>query len=470
MRPSLRLPIRTRLALIYTGLLAAALVVFGAGVFLVLQAQLLASFDTSLVANAEHAAGAFAQDIGADGRLHPTARLLEQFVSTGGRVEILDPSGNLIMDSAPREPALPIPPGDLTATDHSNPAIHSATEAGASLRYVVHPILSASRGIVGYVVWAAPTGPTDNLLRTVALAILLGGTLVTVIAFGFGWWLARRALAPVADLTETARAISLSGDFGGRVQASGSADDEVGELAVAFNEMLGALESNHKALQRFLGDASHQLRTPLTTVRTSLELLDRRQLPADERQALLDDARSETERMARLVADLLALARAESGARLDAAPVQLDEVLLEAVRQAAAAAPHVRMDVESIEAAVVQGDRDRLKELFLIVLENAGRYTPAGGIVSASLRLMGSLVRVEVADNGVGIPEEERERVFERLYRGAEARRLRPSGTGLGLSIASWIAQAHGGRIFIVARESPGTTIAIELPGSGAPA
>lgn len=461
-----RLPIRTRLALIYTGLLVAALAVFGTGTFLVLRMQLQASLDAGLMANAHHAAGAFAQDIGADGQVHPTPRLLDQFAATGGRVEILDSSGKLVLDSAPAGTApLPIPAADITPGIHPQD-VHSAIAGGESYRLVVEPISGQGQGVAGYVVWAASTRDMDELLRTVALVLVLGGLLLTALAFAAGWRLARRALAPIADVTDTARAISLSGDFGARVEGAGSGGDEVSELAVAFNEMLVALEGNHQALQRFLGDASHELRTPLTTLRASLDLVARPALPPEEREALVADARAETERMARLVSDLLSLARAESGARLEVAPVELDAVLLEAVRQAGPAAPHVRMEVGDIEPVVVQGDRDRLKELLLIVLDNAGRYTPKGGTVSASLRLQDNAVLVEVADTGVGIPESERPHVFDRLYRGSAARSMRPSGTGLGLAIARWIVDAHAGSIAVAPGRPSGTVVSIRLPAS----
>jgi two-component system OmpR family sensor kinase len=462
-----RLPIRTRLALIYTGLLVAALAIFGTGTFLVLREQLQSSFNTSLMANAEHAAGAFAQDVGPDGNLHPTARLLNQFASTGGRVQILDQAGKLILDSAPAGTVpLPVPSIDTSPGTHSQDA-HAVTAGGESFRLVVEPIAVPGQSVAGYVVWAASTRDADDLLRTVALVLVLGGLLLTALAFGFGSLLARRALAPVSDVTDTARAISLSGDFGARVESVGVGGDEVSELAVAFNEMLAALEENHQALQRFLGDASHELRTPLTTLRASLELAARPALPAGEREALLADARSETERMAGLVGDLLALARAESGARLEFGPVELDAVLLEAVRQAGPAAPHVRMEVDSIEPVVVQGDRDRLKELLLIVFDNAGRYTPAGGTVTASLRLEDPNARIDVSDTGIGIPEGDRSHVFERLYRGSGARSLRPSGTGLGLAIAKWIVEAHAGSITVSPRQAGGTVVSITLPAPG---
>ena len=316
---------------------------------------------------------------------------------------------------------------------------------------------------LGYVAWADSTRPLRDPLTTVSVALVSGGAVVVGLALVVGLFLARRALTPVADVTETARAISLSGDFAARVEA-GAPGDEVGELAVAFNEMLAALEQNHQALQRFLGDASHQLRTPLTTIRANLDLAERPGLPEDERRAILADARDEAERMGRLIGDLLSLARAESGARLAFGPVEVDALLVDSVRRQRLAAPHVRMSVASVEPALVEGDRDRLRELFGILLDNAARYTPEGGAVAANLEVRDRRVLVRVEDTGIGLDEQDRERVFERLYRGTRARQLRPSGTGLGLAIARWIVESHAGTIELANRTEGGTVATVTLP------
>ncbi|MDL2335996.1 MAG: HAMP domain-containing sensor histidine kinase, partial [Chloroflexota bacterium] len=238
----------------------------------------------------------------------------------------------------------------------------------------------------------------------------------------------------------------------------------VGELALAFNEMLGALEGNHQALQRFLADVSHQLRTPLTSIRANLDLALRPEVPADERQAILTDARDEAQRMGRLVGDLLSLARAESGARLELAPVELDALLVESVRRQRQSAAHVRMSVASVEPAVVDGDRDRLGDLFGVMLDNAARYTPSGGSVAVSLSVREGQAIVRVEDTGIGLDETDRERLFERLYRGSRARQLRPTGTGLGLAIARWIVEAHAGTIELANRPGGGTVVTVTLP------
>ena len=458
-----RLSVRTRLALIYTGLLTAALVVFGSGMYLILRDHLEDAFDQRLLANAEHAAGAFAQDLATDGQLRPTERLIAQFASTGGRVVVLDGAGAQMADSAPSDtPPLPINATDIAAADGHAHSIREIVVGGDTLRITVDSITSG--GIrVGYIAWADSTSSLRDLLASVGSALLIGGLVVVGLALVGGLVLARRALAPVADVTETARAISLSGDFGARVEA-GATGDEVGELALAFNEMLGALEGNHQALQRFLADASHQLRTPLTSIRANLDLALRPELPADERQAILTDARDEAQRMGRMVGDLLSLARAESGARLELGPVELDALLVESVRRQRQSATHVRMGVASVEPAVVDGDRDRLSDLFGILIDNAARYTPSGGRVAVSLSVRDKRAIVLVEDTGIGLDQTDRERIFDRLYRGSRARQLRPTGTGLGLAIAHWIVQAHSGTIDLANRPGGGTVVTVSLP------
>ncbi len=462
-----RVPIRTRLALLYTALLAAALAAFGAGMYLVLGGELEHSFDASLRANAEHAAGAFAQDVDNGGQLRPTDQLIGQFASTGGRVVVFDATGAELVDSAPPGTGeLPITESDIAlARQHAND-VRDALVDEEQLRLTVEPIVLPDGRLVGYVAWADTAGPLRDLLATVGAALLGGGVVVVALALIAGLVLAGRALKPVADVTDTARAISLSGDFGARVDA-GRPGDEIGELALAFNEMLAALEDNHQALQRFLGDASHQLRTPLTVIRANIDLARRPDIPAEERTAILADARDEAGRMARLIGDLLSLARAESGARLEFERVELDALLVDTVRRQRQAAPHVRMSVTRVEPAIVDGDRDRLRELLGILLENAARYTPEGGSVSAALEIRGHQAVVRVEDTGIGLEADDRGRVFERLYRGRRARELRPAGTGLGLAIAHWIVEAHGGTIELFDRAGGGTTAKVTLPVRG---
>jgi signal transduction histidine kinase len=439
------------------------LATFGSGIFVILQDQLETSFDSRLITNAEHAAGAFLEDVDASGALRPPGRLVTQLASTGGRLLVLDRGGRVIADSeSTGAPSIPITPDDLAAADAHAHAIRDVVLGGADVHVVVEPI-SEEGAVFGYVVWADSTQPTRDLLATVGTALVVGGAFLVAIAFAGGMMLAKRALAPVAEVTDTARAIELSGDFGARVE-QGSSGDEVADLGLAFNEMLAALEQNHLALQRFLADASHQLRTPLTSIRANLDLAQRPDLPADELKPIIADAKDEADRVGRLVRDLLSLARAESGARLDFSRVELDALVIDSVRRARRIAGPVRVSVSSVEPAVAYGDRDRLSELLDILLDNAVQYTPAGGSVSARLDIDNRRALITVEDTGVGFDEQDRERLFERLYRGARARQLRPAGTGLGLAIARWIVDMHGGTIEVANRVGGGTVVTLTLP------
>ena len=178
-----RRSIRTRLALIYTGLLAVALIVFGTAVFLVLRAQLEASFDAGLQANAEHAGGAFAQDVDVQRALSPSARLVDQFASTGGRIVILDMAGTILADSSGTNAVpLPLSRDDLAAADRHAHVIRELVVDGQVVRMAVEPIVAADGRQVGYVAWAASTQPIRDVLGTVGASLLLAGGLVVLLA------------------------------------------------------------------------------------------------------------------------------------------------------------------------------------------------------------------------------------------------------------------------------------------------
>lgn len=296
----------------------------------------------------------------------------------------------------------------------------------------------------------------------VFMAIL--GSLASFIA---GWLLARRALRPVATLTATAAAIAQSGAFSRRV-SDGRDYDELGRLATTFNEMLARLEEAYQAQQRFVAAASHELRAPLTVVQANLEFLQRadRRISEAERVQAIGEAYTEATRMARLVADLLLLARADAGVPASRQPVELDRVLLDVMGEVRHLTHGQVLEVAAFEPVVVQGDPDRLKQLVLIIVENAIKYTGGGGRVTVGLRRAEGGVAIEVRDTGIGITPEELPRVFERFFRGDEARSRNAGGTGLGLSIARLIAEEHGGTIEVANALGKGTVVIVRLPAA----
>jgi len=317
-------------------------------------------------------------------------------------------------------------------------------------------------------------GVTDTLRRLAAL--LIGGIIAgLMLAFVVGAVLAYHALAPIDRITQTAHTIARSNDLTRRIEAKPTRD-EVGRLAGTFNEMLGRIEELFRAQQRFVADVSHELRSPLTAIRGNLDLL-RRGARDDvaARQESLDAIESETARMQRLVQDFLLLAQADAGVPIEKRVVELDTLLLDVFRQARLSASNVKVSLGSEDQVQVIGDADRLKQLFLNLMDNAIKYTPSGGTVTLSFAREGDWVRVAVADTGVGIPAQDLPRIFDRFYRVDKARsRDRSSfdsrsggsggGTGLGLAICKWIVDAHGGRIQAQSEVGKGSTFTVWLP------
>lgn len=334
-------------------------------------------------------------------------------------------------------------------------------EAGGE-RWRVHVI--NVDGPARYLVVASPLERIDASVARFRVLIALLTALGAATTLVVGWLIAGRALRPVAALTETAGGIARSHDFDRRVQVE-TRHDEMGKLARTFNEMLGSLEEAYQAQKRFVADASHELRAPLTAIQGNLELLQRHpdKPPAEQREAV-DEANREAGRLAHLVADLLALARADAGVPLRRQRVELDRVLLDSFSAAKHLAHGQSIEVSALEPALVEGDPDRLKELFLVLLDNALRYTPVGGRITLGLRRKERAAEVTVHDTGVGIAPEDLPRVFERFYRADPARARDPGGTGLGLSIARWIAEQHGGEIELKSKPGRGTTATVRLP------
>jgi signal transduction histidine kinase len=222
----------------------------------------------------------------------------------------------------------------------------------------------------------------------------------------------------------------------------------------------------NEAQKRFVSDAAHELRAPLTSIQGNLELLRRHpDVPEEERTAMVTDAA----RLGRLVTDLLALARGDTRAILPLSPLKLHEVLAEAWQTARPLAEGRVLPRGSLEAAVVDGHRDRLSQLALILLENALKYSSPGGWVVLESAVDGDALEVvvRVQDNGPGIAPEDMERVFERFYHTDRSRSRsgeEPEGTGLGLSIARWIVEQHGGRIWLESEVGVGATAVVRLP------
>ncbi|MFM8592966.1 MAG: sensor histidine kinase [Chloroflexota bacterium] len=323
---------------------------------------------------------------------------------------------------------------------------------------------------------------TDTLEVTVGIleqTLWLASLAGLALAAAGGWWIARRALRPVDVVTAAAAAIAADPAMRTSLDRRLSvpeAKDELQRLALTFNAMLDQISSTFSAQRQFLADASHDLRTPLTAIRGNSEVLGRQLAGLPEstpgivpvREAAADIQR-ESERMGRLLEDLLLLARTDSmgsvpGAIRATGPVRLDELVIDVSRTAQALAGGQRLHVETQAVATI-GDRDRLTQMILVLVDNALRHTAPGRSITVSARCDGNESLVTVADQGAGIAPADLPRIFDRFYRVDASRERQTGGAGLGLAIAKAIAEAHGGSITVESVVGAGSTFSVRLPG-----
>ena len=313
----------------------------------------------------------------------------------------------------------------------------------------------------------------DNSLSNLMRVLVIGNVLVILGAFGMGWFVAGIGLRPIFSLSEAVLAIGRTRDFAKRINFMGT-DDEIGQLANIFDEVLSELEDAHrqteqalKAQKRFVADASHELRTPLTTIRGNMALLHRAPPITDsDRVDVLTDLSEETDRLIRLVNDLLILARA------DVQPPQWqDKVLLQPLldtveRQLQQLAPHRDIYFKSVQNGHIElpiailGNEDALKQVLLILLDNAVKHTPPSAQISVYTNVSERKAEISVCDTGPGIPEDELSRIFDRFYVVDTARTQ--DSTGLGLAIAKTLVESQDGQMSVTSSHE-GTTFKVKL-------
>lgn len=321
--------------------------------------------------------------------------------------------------------------------------------------------LPSSRPFTAAFFVAVPAGlmatTLDQLARDLVMTVVLAFA-----AFGLGVWvLSQRVLGPLRRVTDAAAKVSGS-DLSLRVPVPDSRD-EIHDLGQAINNMLDRLQESFETQRRFTADASHELRTPVTAIAGHASYLLRRTNPTPAQQESLTVIHREAERMGKLVNDLLELARADAGFTVNKAPMNLVEVA-EAVREEVSrVSPGAEVSVSARRAlAEVMGDAERLKQVVLNLVMNA--VNAGASRVTVSVAQEGRQVRLEVLDDGAGIPPEALPHIFERFYRVDGARSTRGNGSGLGLAIVRWIVQQHDGTVSVESRLGEGTVFTILLP------
>jgi len=454
--------IRLRLTLWYVLLLAIILAGFSAGIYLTLRQSLYANLEDSVEARANDLLPLVQYE---NGRPTLAANIAAASPDLGEEfVRVYDASGAVTFDTSGEAGVLPRDATGVRGALGGKASTRSLKADGEGFRVRIAPLERDGQITGALEVGRAMGDVVDTLtILVLILAIAYPTTLVTA-SFG-GVFLASRALSPIDGLTRLARRITAE-DLSQRLNMR-LPDDEVGRLARTFDEMIARLENAFRRQRQFTADASHELRTPLTAIKGQVEVaLTRPREPGAYRE-VLQTVNEQVDRLIRLVGSLLTLARADAGQiPVASESVNLQELVGAAVEQVRAAAGQrgIQLAVEEGPSVTLPADEDLLLQLILNLLDNAIKYTPSGGEVTAGWGMKDTQVELWVRDTGVGIAPEHVPHIFDRFYRVDKARSRAEGGSGLGLSICRWVAEAHGGSISVESTPGQGSTFAVRLP------
>jgi heavy metal sensor kinase len=463
-----RLSIGVRLTLWYLAIFALAQILFGAGMWLILRNNLFDLVDDGLEAQVDDLKN-FLQSQPKDRTI---AKVQEEVNETytiehpGDYLAVYADNNQLIYRSAfmQTHPSVLVPPDQV-----KRPIVRSRRIDHRPFRFLFQTL--EVNGHIYTVEMGLPADDAVETLHDFRSYLLMFAPLLLLVAAGGGYWLSRRALSPVDALVRTAREVSGT-NLGSRLQKL-ETGDELQRLSDTLNEMLDRIEVAFQRITQFTADASHELRTPVSLIRTEAELALRRSRGEAEYKESLRHILLEAERTTALIEQLLSMARADSGREtLHFDSVDLRQTLRSVVDgwQQVATIRNLQFSA-NLDAPdfSVRGDETLLRRLADILLDNALKYTPSPGSVHLSLESQGESAVISVQDSGVGIPEEEQGKIFERFYRVDKARSRAHGGAGLGLAIAQWIVTQHGGSIQVESQPGQGATFRVELPMAAAP-
>ncbi len=444
--------LRLRLTLWYLALFSVLFALFGGFLYGVLSSALRDRLDSTLRSEASTAAGLFQDELDeARGDVPRAAVETVNEMQVKDTVVAIFQEGRLLASSATVAQVSDLPtPGQVGDLPH-----YGSHEARAA-------VVSAGQ------VRVAVIGPLDSIAAELALvrrALWISIPLILLLTGFGGYALAARGLAPLYAMARQSREITGS-SLHKRLDIGGAAA-ELLLLAASFNELLARLDQSFASMRRFVADASHELRTPISVIRGEADVALSQERSAAEYRESLGIILEESRRLSRLVDDLLNLARADSGhVKLRNAELYLNDLLAECCRSAQplAAARGLMLECRAGGDAPFQGDEELLRRMIMNLLDNGVRYTPKGGRVSATLETEDAVFRLRVSDTGQGIPPEAAGRIFERFYRVDEARSRQNGGFGLGLSIVQWIAEAHHGKVELASQPGAGSVFTVTLP------
>jgi len=458
-----RLPIGLRLTLAYFLIFALGQAIFGLEIWVVLRHNLYDLADDALenqINDVRHSLAAQPPDT-------PLTQLQEEIGETyrlghsGEYLQIVDDQGNWIYRRGflQRNQWPTLSPGQLL-----NPRYEDQRIRGRSFRFLSEVVEANGRRFV-----VQTAIPDNDILHTLGLFqrdLPLIAVAMLLLASGVGYWLSRRALAPVDAITKAARDITGT-NLNRRVQQL-QTGDELQRLSDTLNEMLARIEAAFVRVSQFTADASHELRTPVSLIRTEAEIALRKSRDEAEYQDALSHILAEAERTSALIEQLLSLARADAGReQLDFQQFDLHNTVRTVASEWRRIAAAQGLDfIESLDESslFVAADNSLLKRLLNILLDNAVKYTPRPGTIEIKLEERQANAMITVRDTGIGMSPEDQTRIFERFYRADKARSRESGGTGLGLAIAQWIVEQHGGAIAVNSTLGKGSKFVVQLP------
>ena len=455
--------VRTRLTLWYAGVLALSLIAFALVIYYAAGNIFHERQDESLRSTAQTVASAYVEELGETHSLSTAGQVVLAEITFPNRyVQLTDKTGKPIAASANFSGSTIAIPSSIFSDARARGFSHTTV---SGLRVAVVPL--SSDQTVGYAAVAEPLSVIEDGQRELRRDFFAGVPLVLLLASAGGYFLARKSLAPITAMNSQTQRISAE-NLSARLDVT-SSRDELGKLATTINDLLARLENSFKEQQRFIADASHELRTPLAVLRGETEVALGKTRTVEEYQQSLSLIQDEAERLSRIVEDLFILARqpVNTRAALNTARLSLNDAINDCARaaQVLAIRKGVRLKLENDSSAIVlTGDEDLIRRLILNLLDNAVKYTPAGGEILLALTRQNGNAEIVVRDTGIGIPEAAQQRVFDRFYRVDKARARAMGGAGLGLSIAQWIVEVHGGEINVASAPGEGSTFTVVLP------
>ena len=449
--------LRTRLTLLYLAIASLAIGGLGVTAYIVARDATFRSVDETLEAEArtiessfDHLGGPVTADDIDESRLTLDRQAVEGLV-----FQVLGEDGRVLYSSSGGTP--------LPGTQAGVPMRGWRTFelSGNDTRLLTRPLVRFG-ATIGFVEVRTPLSSAEATVSAFRNVLAVGGALAVLLTGGVAFVVAARAATPVEALSRLSREIEETADFARRLPAQRSTK-EMTEMADTFNRMIGRVEDMINAQRRFLSDTSHELRRPLTIIRTDIDILTDPGLSPEDLLGVQEEMRTAAASMSNLLTELLILARGEEDL-LHKERVNLSALCRSVCQDIAAIHRNHSFAVHIPKVIWVDADRQRLERMISNVLLNAALYSGHAGVIECSLTTDASGARLSIKDSGPGIAPEELGNVFERFYRGTTGRRVRPEGTGLGLPIVKQVAVSHGGDVAIESQLGRGTTVTVRLP------